>query len=108
MGWFDITYHHSHNIGLRMIAGQVAIILALMLSPLARIAAQGNNEITYGQTVTGRISNDAFRIVYTFQGRNGDIIDATLTATDGTLDPELILADSQNNLIARDDDSGSN
>src|SRR5258708_25899636 len=114
MGQFGITHFHSFDTSLRRIAGYIAIILALTLSPfspfspLVSTAAQGNNEIAYGQTVSGHISNDAFRVVYTFQGRNGDIIDATLTATDGTVDAELILADSQNKLIASDEDSGSN
>src|SRR5262249_46442340 len=108
MGRFQVTQHHSANAAWIKIAEILAIVLALVIAPLVRTAAQGNNEITYGQTVSGHISNDAFRIVYTFQGRKGDIIDATLIATDGTLDPELILADAQNNLIARDDDSGAN
>src|SRR5688572_24431618 len=64
--------------------------------------AQGN--LLYGQTVTGRITNDDFRVLYTFEGREGDIVEATLTRTSGNLDPLLILTDDGNNLLAFDDD----
>ncbi len=79
----------------------------LSLLPLQSMQAQGTNTIAYQQTVAGRITNDMFRVVYTFQGRKGDIIDATLSQTDGTLDPVLLLADDQNNLLAVADDSAS-
>src|SRR5258706_2875686 len=79
----------------------------LSLLPLQSMQAQGTNTIAYQQTVAGRITNDMFRVVYTFQGRKGDIIDATLSQTDGTLDPVLLLADDQNNLLAVVDDSAS-
>ncbi|HLY28653.1 MAG TPA: hypothetical protein VKQ72_20075, partial [Aggregatilineales bacterium] len=66
-------------------------------------SAGSGGPIQYQQTVTGKLTNDAFRIIYTFQGRKGDIIDATLTSTDGTLDPLLLLTDDQNNLLAIED-----
>src|SRR5258708_878571 len=82
----------------------LAITVCLIrVQPLAR--AQGNNTIDFGQSVTGRISNDAFRVVYSFQGRKGDIIDATLKATDDGLDPVLLLTDDKNTLLAVSDDS---
>lgn len=71
-------------------------------------AGAGNGgPIQYQQTMTGKLTNDSFRIIYTFQGRKGDIIDATLTPTDATLDPLLLLTDDQNNLLAIVD-SGAN
>jgi hypothetical protein len=83
----------------------------LLLSLLMLIGfyhpATAQSAIGFGQTVTGRIANDAFRILYAFTGRQGDIIDITVTRTDGNLDPILILTDDHNNLIARDDDGGS-
>lgn len=83
------------------------LIFVVLLGAIHPVAAQGGTPtLAYGQTVTGKITNDAFRLVYTFPGRQGDIIDAVLTRTDGTLDPTLILLGDQNDLIARDDDSG--
>ncbi|MEP7284791.1 MAG: PPC domain-containing protein [Chloroflexota bacterium] len=84
----------------------VSLCLLLIAPDFVRAqTTQPSNTIDFGQTVTGTITNDAFRVVYTFQGRKGDIIDVSLTNTDGTLDPVLILADDQNKLIASDDDS---
>jgi hypothetical protein len=86
---------------------KLTLLLALIVGMLPRLALAQGSRLTYGQTVTGRLTKDAFRTVYTFQGRTGDIVDITLSRTDGTLDPMLILLDEQNNLIARDDDGGS-
>lgn len=66
--------------------------------------AQTGSGLKYGQTVTGRITSEEFRTVYTFRGNQGDIIDVLLKRTGGNLDPMLVLTDDQNTLIARDDD----
>ncbi len=81
------------------------VLLLALLLPSARMVAQSG--ISYGQTVTGKITNDNFRAIYNFVGRQGDIIDVTLTRTDGNLDPLLILTDDQNDILARDDDSAA-
>ncbi|MDW8300617.1 MAG: hypothetical protein RML95_14900, partial [Anaerolineae bacterium] len=77
-------------------------LIACLASPQLS-AAQGNT-LAYGQTVDGRITNEAFRTVYAFQGQQGEIIDAVMRRLDGNLDPALLLLDSSNALIARDDD----
>jgi hypothetical protein len=84
--------------------GNILVILAAILIPALPANAQG--KLTYGQVITGRITNDTFRAIYSFQGTKGDVVDITLSRTDGTLDPMLILMDDQSNIIARDDDSG--
>jgi hypothetical protein len=66
--------------------------------------AQTIRTLVYEQSVSGAITRTTFREVYTFPGKSGDIIEATLTVTEGNLDPILILTDSQNNLLSRDDD----
>jgi hypothetical protein len=86
----------------RLVWVLVPLYLALLFFPAQ---AQTRNTIVYGQTVSGRITNDTFRTVYTFQGQQGEIIDAQLKRTNGDLDPMLILLDSANNLVASDDDS---
>jgi hypothetical protein len=81
------------------------LVLLLFCLPFVHVHAQSG--IGYGQTVIGKITNDNARAIYSFVGRQGDIIDVTLTRTDGNLDPLLILIDEQNNVIARDDDSSA-
>src|SRR5437763_1913282 len=89
----------------------LALLIALTVSLMSlqwSVQAQGNNTIDFGQSVTGKISNDAFRVVYSFQARKGDIIDASLTATDSGLDPVLLLADAEGNvLVSNDEDANS-
>jgi hypothetical protein len=82
-----------------------AIILIILLY-LVPIRAQVINTIAYEQTVTGTITRETFRQVYSFTGKAGDLIDITMKVTGGTLDPLLILTDDQNMLLARDDDAG--
>ncbi|GAB4546869.1 MAG: hypothetical protein OHK0023_07190 [Anaerolineae bacterium] len=77
----------------------------LLLTPSAS-HAQGENQITYGQTIEGRLTDESFRVIYAFRGSAGEIIEARMRALDGTLDPTLILLDAQNTLIAQDDDAG--
>src|SRR5258708_37799737 len=81
----------------------LCVILVCGVSSPAELHAQDANTITYQQTVTGRITNDTFRVIYTSQGRQGEIIDASLTQTDGTLDPVLLLTDDHNTLMASSD-----
>ncbi|MBX3063183.1 MAG: hypothetical protein KF726_09425 [Anaerolineae bacterium] len=83
----------------------VVLTIAILLVGVNSPADAQNNRIAYGQEVRGQITRDSFRQVYLFQGQQGDIIEATLTSSDGALDPMLLLTDEQNNLVARDDDS---
>lgn len=82
----------------------LCLIACLALPRLS--AAQDTNTLAYGQTVEGRLTNEAFRTVYAFQGQQGEIIEALMRRLDGNLDPALLLLDSDNALIARDDDGG--
>jgi len=92
-----------HNKGLKPLV-QAMLIAVLILGAVPIVHAQGS-KITYGQTAKGRITNEIFRVVYSFDGRQGDVVDITLSKTEGSLDPVLILTDDQSNLIASDDDS---
>src|SRR5947209_20497109 len=84
-----------------MVKRLTLLILALLALWTSRdVLAQGGSAIAYGQTVTGKISNDNTRVVFTFQGHKGDVIDVALNRTDGTLDPVLILTDAQKNPTA--------
>ncbi len=89
--------------------GRVRLLLFALIAlflPMLPVRAQVINTISYEQTVTGSITKDTFRQVYSFTGKAGDVIDITLKVVNGTLDPLLILIDDQNTLLARDDDAG--
>ncbi|MCC7206932.1 MAG: PPC domain-containing protein, partial [Anaerolineae bacterium] len=86
---------------------RAAFLIVVLLLPIIRVSAQPGGAIAYGQTVSGQISDDAFRVVYTFDGAMGEIIDAQMVGTRGDLDPVLILLDADNAVVAHDDDAGS-
>jgi hypothetical protein len=95
-----------------MINRRLRGVLLLMIGALWSVGAgltaraQGENTIVFGQTVEGRITNESFRTVYTFQGTKGEIIDAILQRVTGNLDPVLLLLGQDNSLIARSPDAG--
>lgn len=111
---FDVRRHQSGNpnnytapVNVQRHVSILALIVALALLPrIAPVRAQ--DRLAYGQTVQGQITRDSFRQIFAFQGREGDIIEATLARTDGTLDPVLILTDADNMLIAINDDGAGN
>jgi len=69
-------------------------------------SAQAQSAISYGETVSGAITAEAFRVLYTFEGKSGDVVNIAMAATDGTLDPVLLLIGADNRLLGRADDSG--
>lgn len=68
--------------------------------------AAAQDEIGYGDTVTGTIDNANPEYVYYFTAGAGDVVTIAHTAQDGDLDPLLILMDEAGNFITQDDDSG--
>lgn len=60
--------------------------------------------LTFGQSVTGNITlEDKFQ-VYTFEGTAGQVIDISMIATQGTLDPNLFLISPSLFEVANNDD----
>jgi hypothetical protein len=84
----------------------LATWIVTLVMPVPRLVL-AQERIAYGQTVDGQITRENFRVIFAFEGREGDIIDAVLARTEGTLDPLLILTDDQNTLLAIDDDGAS-
>lgn len=79
----------------------VLTVLLVSMMGMATVQAQ-DSTIEYGQTVSGEITNAAFEIAYTFSGSAGDALVIEMLAVDeyGDLSsPELILLDSQNNIV---------
>ncbi|MFN8372781.1 MAG: PPC domain-containing protein [Anaerolineae bacterium] len=61
-----------------------------------------DGRIEYGQTVSGRVTDDQGDL-WSFRGNTGDIITIDMT---GDFDTYLVLYDSDNRELTRDDDSG--
>jgi hypothetical protein len=60
--------------------------------------------ITYGQTVSGSITDQQRFVLYTFEGQQGDIVSIGMDATGGTLDPALYLISSEGIQLEYNDD----
>lgn len=69
---------------------------------------QSTQRITFGQTVNGTITNDQFRQLYVFTGRQGQVITIAMDKTEGDLDPYLILTNVDSFVLATSDDEGEN
>lgn len=65
----------------------------------------GLPSIQYGQTLTGEITDEAFRNFYIFQGTAGENVRITMTRAEGSqLDPFLILLDKDRIPLTENDD----
>jgi hypothetical protein len=62
--------------------------------------------LDFGLSASGTIDDAAPRVVYGFDGLRGEFISLALRATSGTLDPMLLVIDSQGAVLAQRDDSG--
>ncbi len=89
------------------------IIFLLMLASTTYAQSNPLDEpipISYGDVVTGTISDDQPEVRYSFQAEAGDVITISMIAMDdgsfNRLDSYLLLLDEIGNEIAYDDDSG--
>ena len=60
--------------------------------------------ITYGQRVSGSITDQQRYVLYAFEGQQGDLVTIGMEATGGTLDPALFLISPEGIQIAYNDD----
>ena len=65
------------------------------------------SSITYGETTDNIFTENRPQHIYTFIGREGDLINAQLDRISGNVDPVLILYDGEGNPLAMDDNSGN-
>jgi hypothetical protein len=85
-------------------------ILALTQSGSSESAAgaepaQGSQRLSYGQTVSGEITDQAVSQIYTFEGKAGDKVRITMKAAQGsTLDCYLELRDADGTVVDANDD----
>lgn len=57
--------------------------------------------------VTGSLTHDQSALIYTFQGAAGQMINAVLARTGGSLDPQLIILDEKGREVARDSNASA-
>ncbi len=62
--------------------------------------------LDFGLSASGTIDDSTPRIVYSFDGLRGEFISLALRTTSGTLDPMVLVIDSQGAVLAQRDDSG--
>jgi len=77
--------------------------------PTAEVVQQDAPQpIIYGDSVDGTIAGDVFEYQYEFTASMGDRVDIKMTARDGTLDPFIFLMNSEEIIIAENDDDLNN
>jgi len=67
---------------------------------------EGMQRIGYGTTITGRVDDITSEVVFAFFGQEGEPITVSMNRGDGDLDPVVAILDSDQNVVAQDDDSG--
>lgn len=85
----------------------ITLVMLTLLLPFALpAAAQAPQQIAYGDTVEGEITNLGFETLYTFEGTAGDIVSIELSAaTTNSFDPYLYLTTIENQALAENDDA---
>ncbi|MEQ8677182.1 MAG: hypothetical protein RLP44_09395 [Aggregatilineales bacterium] len=66
-----------------------------------------DDTLTYGDTVTGEITNETYEVPYTFEGTAGDIILVEMTMLEDGLDSYIQLKNASGEIIAFNDDGGT-
>jgi hypothetical protein len=89
----------------------IVVLVLLVVAASSVFAApfrqgQDGTPLVYGQTVDGALAATAPSAFYTFDGALGDVVTVSMEATGGEIDPFLVLYDSNQNLLATDDNSG--
>lgn len=83
-------------------------LMILMLMIFSTIALSAQESLSYGQTVTGTITDETPEVYYTFQGTEGDQVAIEMRAIEPGLDSYLRLLTPDGTEYATDDDSAGN
>ncbi len=68
------------------------------------VLSEGGSALRYNDSVIGTISDTKAEVFYTFQAEQGDILTISMVRSSGTLDPYLLVVDSERFEIAKNDD----
>ena len=82
---------------------KLTILFAFLLLSFAVYAQEGANTLTYGDSMTGEITNRNFEVEYSFQGSAGDVIVVELIpddTLDGLSQPSIIILNSEFDVLA--------
>lgn len=85
---------------------RVLFIALLLWSGTVLLAQEDYIPIVYEQTLAGSLTNEAFRQLYVFEGRQGEVITVRMVTIEGDLDPVLVLVDQRGQGVAYSDDDG--
>ena len=88
-------------------AGEYALRLDIADDPLVDIP-EGTVSLSYGSTITGKISADNEQDLYVFYGRQGEVVNISMTRLDGNLDAYLQLLDATQEPVTSNDDRAGN
>lgn len=88
-----------------VIIGLLVLVLASALG-ISAVAAQDKTPIELGAWVEGELTNSAYEVKYSFEGKAGQIVLVEMLPKPGTydLDPAVILRDSDGDILGQDDD----
>ena len=87
-------------------SGEYTLSLEVLEDPAVE-APPGTVSLSYGSSVTGKISADNEQDLYAFYGRRGEVITLSMTRVDGNLDAYLELLNGAQEVLAANDDGGS-
>ncbi|MAS35089.1 MAG: hypothetical protein CL610_13850 [Anaerolineaceae bacterium] len=83
----------------------VFILVVLVFGWMAdSTAAQDENFLSFGGTISGRVDNGTPQQTYVFDGQRGEVVSINLDVTGGDLDPVLTVFDGDGVLVASMDD----
>lgn len=86
-------------------SGDFRLSLDLVEDPFIDVPVDAVS-LSYGTSVTGKISGDNEDDLYAFYGRRGEVVSISMTRVDGNLDAYLELLNAAQEVAARNDDSG--
>lgn len=85
------------------------LLVVVMLLGTGHVATAQDSvytPIAYGETAVGEVSAEAYRALFAFDGRAGDVVTIGMRATEGDLDPYLVLVNEFGRGVAFSDDEG--
>ena len=85
--------------------GDYQLSLNIVEDPFIDVPADAVS-LSYGTSVTGKISGDSEDDLYAFYGRSGEVISISMTRVDGNLDAYLELLNAGQEVVTRNDDTG--
>jgi hypothetical protein len=89
---------------------KLTILFMFLLLSFAVHAQEGEDTLTYGDSVTGEITNRNFEVEYSFQGSGGEVVIVELVpdeAFEGLSQPSLLILNAEFDVLSTVDAYGS-